>query len=70
MAISLNGELAEPYMYRGVLYVQMGNVDMAKKDHAALKKLESPLAAELEWVIVKGKEKEPDQLFGVVKTMK
>ena len=64
-AVSLKAKLPEPYMYRGVLHVQMGNTDLANKDLATLKKLDEDLAEELEWVIENGKEKEPDQFFGV-----
>ena len=64
-AIELNPDLPEPYMYRGVLYVQMDNKTLALKDHQKLLDMGSPLAAELEYVVVNGKEKEPEQFFGV-----
>ena len=64
-AIELNPNLPEPYMYRGVLYVQMGNKSLALKDHENLLEMGSPLAAELEYVVVNGREKEPEQFFGV-----
>ena len=64
-AIELNPDLPEPYMYRGVLYVQMDNKTLALKDHQMLLDMGSPLAAELEYVVVNGKEKEPEQFFGV-----
>ena len=64
-AIELNPNLPEPYMYRGVLYVQMDNKQLALKDHQMLLDMGSPLAAELEYVVVNGKEKEPEQFFGV-----
>ncbi len=64
-AIKLNPDLPEPYMYRGVLYVQMDNKTLALKDHQKLLDMGSPLAAELEYVVVNGKEKEPEQFFGV-----
>ena len=64
-AIELNPDLPEPYMYRGVLYVQMNNKTLALKDHQMLLDMGSPLAAELEYVVVNGKEKEPEQFFGV-----
>ncbi|MEM6279601.1 MAG: tetratricopeptide repeat protein [Verrucomicrobiota bacterium] len=64
-AIELNPKLSEAYMYRGVLYIQMGKPDLAKADHATLSGLSTELAAELEWVIENGKEKEPEQFFGV-----
>jgi Flp pilus assembly protein TadD len=64
-AIELNRKLPEPYMYRGVLYTQMGKKDLALADHATLLKMKSPLAAELEKVIATGKEEEPEQFYGV-----
>ncbi|MBW2409479.1 MAG: tetratricopeptide repeat protein [Deltaproteobacteria bacterium] len=64
-AIELNPDLPEPYMYRGVLYVQMDNKTLALKDHQKLIEMGSPLAAELEYVVANGKEKEPEQFFGV-----
>ena len=64
-AIELNPNLSEPYMYRGVLYVQMGNKSLALKDHEKLLAMDSPLAEELEYVVINGNEKEPEQFFGV-----
>ena len=52
-------------MYRGVLYMQMGNKEMALKDHERLVAMGSPLAGELEYVVTNGHEKEPEQFFGV-----
>ena len=69
-AIELNPKLPEPYMYRGVLYVQMGNKSLALKDHEKLLAMGSPLAEELEYVVVNGREKEPEQFFGVSRKMK
>ena len=69
-AIELNPNLPEPYMYRGVLYVQMGNKSFALKDHEKLVTMGSPLADELEYVVVNGREKEPEQFFGVSRKMK
>lgn len=66
-AIALKPGLPQPYMYRGVLYVQMGRADLAKKDHTELAKMNPELAAELEYVIETGSEKEPEQFFGVSK---
>ncbi|MEM9025454.1 MAG: tetratricopeptide repeat protein [Verrucomicrobiota bacterium] len=65
-AIKLEPKLAEAYMYRGVLHIQMGNPDLALEDHGVLLKMNPKLAAELEWVITNGKEKEPEKFFGVV----
>jgi regulator of sirC expression with transglutaminase-like and TPR domain len=69
-AIELNPNLPEPYMYRGVLYVQMGNKSLALKDHEKLLAMGSPLADELEYVVANGREKEPEQFFGVSPKMK
>lgn len=68
-AIELKPDLPEPYMYRGVLHVQMGNTDLAKKDHETLRSLSMRLANELAYVIEHGKEKEPAQFFGVSREM-
>ena len=64
-AVDLRPELAQPYMYRGVLYVQMGNTELALRDHKVLEKLNPGLAGELAYVIENGREKEPEQFFGV-----
>ena len=69
-AIEINPNLPEPYMYRGVLYVQMGDKSLALKDHEKLLAMGSPLAEELEYVVVNGREKEPEQFFGVSRKMK
>ncbi|MGD8369147.1 MAG: tetratricopeptide repeat protein [Desulfobacterales bacterium] len=68
-AIQLKPGLPEPYMYRGVLYVQMGNKEKALEDHEKLVSMNSDLAKELEYVVVNGREKEPEQFFGVSKTL-
>ena len=64
-AIELNPALPEPYMYRGVLYVQMGKRESALGDHETLVAMGSPLSAELEYVVNNGREKDPEQFFGV-----
>ena len=64
-AIELNPSLPEPYMYRGVLFVQMGDEAAAKKDYETLTKLSPDLAAELDYVIKNKREKEPERFFGV-----
>lgn len=69
-AIELKSKLPEPYMYRGVLYVQMNNKNMAQKDYQTLQQMNSDLADELRYVIDNGREKEPEQFFGVSKKMK
>ncbi len=64
-AIALDPKLPEPYMYRGVLHVQMQNLELAQQDLQMLQTMNSPLAAELEPVIKTGQEKDPEQFFGV-----
>jgi tetratricopeptide (TPR) repeat protein len=64
-SIELNPSLSQPYMYRGVLYVQMGKMSLAQKDHVKLKDLDEALALELQYVIENGREKEPEQFFGI-----
>ena len=64
-AIELKPGMAEAYMYRGVLHMQMGNRQLALEDHQKLVNLGSVLAVELEYVISEGREKEPEQFFGV-----
>lgn len=64
-AIALNPGLDEPYMYRGVLHVQMGNISLAMEDHSTLDAMNSPLADELQFVVENKREKEPEQFFGV-----
>lgn len=68
-AIELKPKLAEPYMYRGVLHTQMGNRSLALDDHSSLVGMNSPLAAELQYVVENGREKEPEQFFGVSRKM-
>jgi len=68
-ALELKPLMAEAYMYRGVLYVQMGKMDLAKADLEKLRSMKvrgMRLAAELDAVITTGREKEPEQFFGVV----
>ena len=64
-AIKLKPQMAEAYMYRGVLYIQMDQASNAKKDLETLGKLNPKLAQELEYVIINGKEKTPAKFFGV-----
>lgn len=66
-AIELEPKMAQAYMYRGVLYIQMNKVDDAKKDLDTLYKLDPALAKELDHVLNTGKEKTPAQFFGVSK---
>jgi Flp pilus assembly protein TadD len=69
-AIEINPKMAEAYMYRGVLYVQMGEPEKALADHRTLLQLSPSLAAELEYVVKNGREKTPEQFFGVAKKKK
>ena len=66
-AIELNPKLPEPFMYRGVLFIQLGRKADAETDLARLEALKSPLAGELRWVIENGREKEPEKFFGVTR---
>ena len=62
-AIELKPKLAEAYMYRGVLYTEMGRKVDAEADRAALQKLNPQLAKELAEVIKTGKEE--DRFYGL-----
>ncbi|MEM9881443.1 MAG: tetratricopeptide repeat protein [Planctomycetota bacterium] len=64
-AIELDEDLAEAYMYRGVLYVQTGSKDSAAADLQTLTAMGSKLASELAYVIENGAEKAPEGFFGV-----
>jgi tetratricopeptide (TPR) repeat protein len=68
-AIESNPGLAEAYIYRGVLHIQMGNPSLAQEDHNQLVAMNSPLAAELQYVAENGREKEPERFFGVSRKM-
>ena len=59
-ALQLKPELAQAYMYRGVLFTQMGDLDRARADHAELLKLDRALATKLERVIAGGGRDEGD----------
>jgi tetratricopeptide (TPR) repeat protein len=50
-ALELNPDLARAYMYRGVLFTQMGDLARARADHARLLSLDPRLAARLERII-------------------
>jgi Flp pilus assembly protein TadD len=50
-ALELKPDLAQAYMYRGVLFTQMGDLARARADHARLLKLDRELAARLDKVI-------------------
>jgi tetratricopeptide (TPR) repeat protein len=63
IAIELNPRLAEAYMYRGVLYTEMGRQADAQTDLVALQKLNPQLAKDLAEVIKTGKEE--DRIYGL-----
>jgi tetratricopeptide (TPR) repeat protein len=50
-AIELKPNLARAYMYRGMLFIQMGDFDRARADHAKLLTLDQKLAAKLDRII-------------------
>ena len=50
-ALELKPDLARAYMYRGVLFIQMGDMTRARTDHAQLLRLDPELAARLEQII-------------------
>lgn len=50
-AIELKPDLAQAYMYRGVLFVQQGDKPRARQDLERLRRLDARLAADLERVI-------------------
>jgi tetratricopeptide (TPR) repeat protein len=63
-ALQLKPDLAQAYMYRGVLFTQMGDLDRARADHARLLKLDPALAGKLERVIAGGGRDEKDGVTG------
>lgn len=65
-ALELKPELAEAYMYRGVLFLQKGEADKAKADLETLQKLSPKLAAELQRVIDSGQEKDAKEYYGLI----
>ncbi|MEM9114952.1 MAG: tetratricopeptide repeat protein [Myxococcota bacterium] len=66
LAIEMKPKMPQPYMYRGVLHMLMGHRRKAEADLGRLEALgEERLARELSWVLAHGKEKEPEQFFGV-----
>jgi tetratricopeptide (TPR) repeat protein len=56
--------LAQAYMYRGVLFTQMGDLTRARADHAKLLALDPNLAAKLEKVIAGASRDDADGLAG------
>ena len=61
-AIEINPRLAQAYMYRGVLYSQMGDVARARADLERLRVLDKSLAAKLEGAIAQASRDERDGL--------
>jgi tetratricopeptide (TPR) repeat protein len=53
-ALELKPDLAQAYMYRGVLLTQIGDLARARADHAKLLALDQELAAKLERIIAGG----------------
>jgi len=64
-SIEIDVNLAEAYMYRGVLHMLMGNEGKALDDHRTLTKLNRKLAEALQAAIASGEE--PDGLEGLAK---
>jgi len=64
-AIELKPDLAEAYMYRGVLHALMGNENLALEDHSKLTRLDRRLGDALQAAIASGEE--PEGLDGLVK---
>lgn len=50
-AVELKPDLAQAYMYRGVLFVQQGDLVRARQDLERLRRLDAKLASELERVV-------------------
>ena len=65
-AIELDGNLAEAYMYRGVLHMLMGNEAKALQDHRTLTGLDRKLADALQAAIASGEE--PAGLEGLARS--
>lgn len=55
-ALELKPDLAQAYMYRGVLFTSMGDYASARADHAKLLVLDQELAVKLERVIAGGRD--------------
>ncbi len=68
-AIEINPELPEPYMSRGVLHVQRGNMAAARRDLARLVEMDSELAQALEQIIEEGEDPEPELFRGLSPSM-
>jgi tetratricopeptide (TPR) repeat protein len=63
-AIALKPALAQAYMYRGVLFVQQGDLARAREDLAQLRRLDPKLAADLERVVNGSAENERSGVSG------
>jgi tetratricopeptide (TPR) repeat protein len=64
-ALELKPDLAQAYMYRGVLFTQMGDLARARVDYEQLLRLNPALAARLERIIAGADERdEYDGLAG------
>ncbi len=61
-ALQLKPNLARAYMYRGVLFTQMGDLTRARADHARLRTLDPQLAARLERIMAGDGRDESDGL--------
>ena len=61
-ALELKPDLARAYMYRGVLFTQMGDLARARADHAQLRALDPQLAARLERIMAGDGRDESDGL--------
>jgi tetratricopeptide (TPR) repeat protein len=59
-ALELKPDLARAYMYRGVLFSQMGDMARARADHVKLLRLDRQLAARLERIIAGGGGRDED----------
>jgi tetratricopeptide (TPR) repeat protein len=57
-ALELKPDLARAYMYRGVLFTQLGDLTRARADHAQLLTLNQELAAKLERIIAGAGERD------------
>ena len=63
-ALQLKPMLAQAYMYRGVLFTQLGDLARARADHAQLLTLDRAMAAKLEKVISGGGRDDGDGVAG------
>jgi tetratricopeptide (TPR) repeat protein len=61
-ALQLKPDLARAYMYRAVLFAQMGDLARARADHARLRALDPQLAARLERIMAGDGRDESDGL--------